>query len=184
MKIVNRVLIKKLDLKTQKNHNNPRMVYMNKNLLILPLVAAVIILIFPFIVYSGDKIMIITTTSMLPVLYPNDMIIVKPATVAQVQEGDIIAFNTHMEIGIVAHRAIAIYDNHGEMVIDTKGDNNESEDPWYVTDDDLIGLVDTIIPKLGILLVAPVRFALVAVIIISALSLLKDKLTENKKKET
>ena len=121
---------------------------MNKNLLIIPLVAAVIILIFPFVAYSGDQIMIVTTTSMLPVLYPNDLIIVEPANVADVQEGDIIAFQTHMDIGIVAHRAIAIYDNHGTLAIDTKGDNNESEDPWYVTDDDLIGIVDKVIPKI------------------------------------
>ena len=155
---------------------------MNKNLLIIPLVAAVIVLIFPFVFFYGNQIMIITTTSMLPVLYPNDMIVVKPATVQDVSEGDIIAFDSHMEMGIVAHRAIAIYDHKGEMVIDTKGDNNESEDPWFVTDNDLIGIVDKTIPKLGILLVAPVRYALVAVIIISAISMLKDHLTESKKR--
>ena len=39
-----------------------------KNLLIVPLVISVLVLIFPFVVFAGDHIMVITTTSMLPVL--------------------------------------------------------------------------------------------------------------------
>ena len=156
---------------------------MNKNLLVIPLVAAVLVLIFPFVVLSGDNIMVTTTISMLPVLNPNDMIIVESTSIDEIKEGDIIAFDSHMEMGIVAHRVIEISEKDGEIVADTKGDNNEEPDPWYVTDDDLIGKVKNIIPIFGIVLVGPVRFALVAVIIISAVSLMKDYLTENKSKK-
>ena len=156
---------------------------MNKNLLIIPLVAAVLVLIFPFIAFFGDHIMVITTISMLPVLKPNDMIVVEQSSVNQINEGDIIAFDSHMDMGIVAHRAIAIYEKDGEIAIDTKGDNNEHEDRWYVTDKDLIGKVKNIIPMFGILLVGPVRYTLVAIIIISAVSMMKDYITENKSKK-
>ena len=153
---------------------------MNKNLLIIPLVVAVMVLIFPFVAFFGDSIMVTTTTSMLPVLNPNDMIIVESASIDEIKEGDIIAFDSHQEMGIVAHRVIEVFERGGSTVVDTKGDNNEKPDPWYVTDDDLIGKVKSIIPVFGIVLVGPVRFALVAVIIISAVSMMKDYLTENK----
>ena len=156
---------------------------MNKNLLTIPLVVAVLVLIFPFVVFSGDSIMVTTTISMLPVLNPNDMIVVESASIDELKEGDIIAFDSHQEIGIIAHRVIEVFEKDGSIVVDTKGDNNENPDPWYVTDDDLIGKVKNIIPMFGIVLVGPVRFALVAVIIISAVSLMKDYLTENKSKK-
>ncbi len=69
------------------------------------------------------------------------------------------------------------------MAVDTKGDNNEKSDPWYVTDDDLIGKVKNIIPVFGIVLVGLVRFVLVAVIAIFAISMMKDYLTENRSKK-
>ena len=156
---------------------------MNKNLLIIPLVVAVLVLIFPFVAFFGDDIMVTTTISMLPVLNPNDMIVVESASIDELKEGDIIAFDSHQEIGIIAHRVIEVFEKDGEIVVDTKGDNNEKPDPWYVTDDDLIGKVKNIIPMFGIVLVGPVRFALVAVIIISAISMMKDHLTENKSKK-
>ena len=156
---------------------------MNKNILIIPLVVAVLVLIFPFVAFFGDSIMVTTTTSMLPVLNPNDMIIVEFSSIDELNEGDIIAFDSHQKMGIVAHRVIEIFEKDGQTVVDTKGDNNEKPDPWYVTDDDLIGKVKNIIPWFGIVLVGPVRYALVAVIIISAISMMKDHFTENKLKK-
>ena len=156
---------------------------MNKNLLIIPLLVATLVLIFPFVAFYGDNIMVTTTTSMLPALKPNDMIVVENSSIDQIKEGDIIAFDSHMDMGIIAHRAIEVFEEDGQTKINTKGDNNEKPDPWHVTDDDLIGKVKNIIPVFGILLVGPVRYALVAVIIISAISMMKDYITENKKKD-
>ena len=156
---------------------------MNKNLLIIPLLVATLVLIFPFVAFYGDNIMVTTTTSMLPALKPNDLIVVENSTIDQIKEGDIIAFDSHMEMGIIAHRAIEVFEEDGQTKINTKGDNNEKPDSWHVTDNDLIGKVKNIIPVFGILLVGPVRYALVAVIIISAISMMKDYITENKKKD-
>ena len=127
--------------------------------------------------------MVITTISMLPVLKPNDMIIVKQVSIDEIKEGDIIAFDSHQDMGIIAHRVIEVFEKDGQTVVDTKGDNNEKPDPWYVADDDLIGKVKSIIPVFGIVLVGPVRFVLVAVIIISAISMMKDIITENRSKK-
>lgn len=153
---------------------------MNKNLLVIPLVAAVAFLIFPFVAYYGNQIMVITSTSMEPVLKPNDLIVVEKASVAQIEQGDIIAFDSHTEIGVVAHRAIEVYEHDGDLVIDTKGDNAENEDPWRVTDDDLIGKVKDVIPTVGILLVGPIRLTLAAIIIITAFSMLKEQFSQRK----
>jgi len=155
---------------------------MNKIIIIVPLVVATLFLIFPFIAYYGNNIMVITSDSMLPALKPNDVIVVKPSKIGDVNEGDIIAFDSHMHgIGIIAHRAIAVDDDDGIIGLHTKGDNNRDADPWIVHDEDLIGIVIEVMPTFGILLIDPVRYSLVAVIIITAVSLLREVTTESKK---
>ena len=97
----------------QKNHQINK-APMNKMYLVIPLVVAVSFLIFPFIAYYGNEIMVVTSTSMLPVLKPNDLIIVEPATIDQIKVGDIITFDSHMEDwGIIAHRAIELTEIDG-----------------------------------------------------------------------
>lgn len=155
---------------------------MNKAIIIVPLVVAVGILIFPFVAYFGNNIMVVTSDSMFPALKPNDLIIVKPSKIQDVKQGDIIAFDSHMHgIGIISHRAIAVADDDGIIGLDTKGDNNRDADPWTVHDEDLIGIVIDVIPAFGILLIEPVRYSLVAVIIITAVSLLWETMSESKK---
>ena len=154
---------------------------MNKSYITIPLLVAVGFLIFPFVAYYGNTIMVVTSDSMLPTLKPHDLIIVKEANIDEVQVGDIITFDSHKKgIGIIAHRAIAIEDDDGQIGIDTRGDNSEKQDPWTVHEEDLVGVVIDVIPKMGIFLIDPVRYSLVAVIIITAISLLKDITSETK----
>jgi len=148
---------------------------MNKTIIAIPLVVAVGVLIFPFVAYFGNNIMVVTSDSMVPILKPNDLIIVKPSKIEEVKQNDIIAFDSHMHgIGIIAHRAIQVADDEGVIGIDTKGDNNSKQDPWTVHDEDLIGIVINVIPAFGILFIEPVRYSLVVVIIITAISLLHE----------
>ncbi len=154
---------------------------MNKAYIIAPLAASVAFLIFPFVIYYGNAIMVITSDSMLPVLKPYDLIIVERTSIDQIEVGDIIAFDSHIEgLGIIAHRAVEIFDDNGEIGIDTQGDNNDSRDPWVVHDVDLIGKVTDIVPTMGIFLIDPVRYAIVAVIVITAISLLWEISTKAK----
>ena len=154
---------------------------LNNNLLLIPLVIALAVLIFPFVAYYGNQVMVISSTSMLPVLQPNDLIIVESVTTNQIKEGDIITFESHMEFGIVAHRAVGFHEEHGEILIATKGDNIEEPDSWLVSDEDIIGKVIEIIPKMGILLVDPVRYSLIAVIAITSIFMLKESLESKSK---
>lgn len=152
---------------------------MNKAYIIVPLAVSVAFLIFPFLLYYGNTIMVVTSDSMLPTLEPYDLIIVEKTNIDQIQVGDIIAFDTHVEgLGIVAHRAVEVFNENGNIGIDTKGDNVESPDPWIVHDEDLIGRVKEVVPKMGIFLIEPVRYAIVAVIIITAISLLYEVTTK------
>jgi len=153
----------------------------NKAYVIVPLVLAVAFLIFPFVLYSGNMIMVVTSDSMLPALKPYDMIVVKRVGIDKVSAGDIIAFDSHIEgIGIIAHRAIEIFDDHGKIGISTKGDNVEEPDGWVVHDEDLIGKVVSSVPSMGVFLIEPVRYGIVAVIVITAISLLHEVMAKPK----
>ena len=95
--------------------------------------------------------------------------------------GDIIVFNSHVEeIGIVAHRAIEKFDDNGKIAINTQGDNVGEADTWVVHEEDLIGKVEGNISYIGILLVEPIRYTLVIIIIVTAISLLREITSETK----
>lgn len=151
---------------------------MNNNFFAIPIIVIIGILIFPFVAFYGNDILIITSTSMQPVLHPNDLIIVENIPIDQVSNGDIITFESHMEFGIVAHRVIEIHDEFDHISLSTKGDNIQHPDPWLVTENDFIGKVVHIIPDVGILLSGPVRFTLIIGIIIMSFVLLKDSFSK------
>ena len=154
---------------------------MNRTLIVGVLITSVIFLIFPFLLYHGNDIMVVTSDSMIPTLYPNDLLIVQMIGIYKIIVGDIIVFNTHVEdFGIVAHRAIEKFDDNGRIAINTQGDNVDEVDTWVVHDEDLIGKVTGHISFIGILLIEPVRYTLVAIIIITAISLLKEITSETK----
>jgi len=153
----------------------------NKAYVIVPLVVAVTFLIFPFVLYSGKMIMVVTSDSMLPTLKPYDMIVVQKVPIDKVRIGDIIAFDSHLEgIDIVAHRAIEVFNDNGKVGISTKGDNVEGPDGWVVHDEDFIGKVVSIVPSMGVFLVEPVRYGIVAVIVITAISLFREVMAKPK----
>ena len=154
---------------------------MNRTLIVGVLITSVIFLIFPFLLYHGNDIMVVTSDSMIPTLYPNDLLIVQRTEIDKIIVGDIIVFDSHVEdIGVVAHRAIEKFDDNGRIAINTQGDNVDEVDTWVVHDEDLIGKVTGHISFIGILLIEPVRYTLVAIIIITAISLLKEITSETK----
>ena len=159
---------------------------MNKTLIVIGLLISVTLLILPFILYYGNEILVVTSDSMIPTLKPNDLLIVQRTEIDKIMVGDIIVFNSHIEgIGIVAHRAIEKFEDNGKIAINTQGDNVDEADAWVVHEEDLIGKVEGNIPHIGILLVEPVRYTLVIIIIVTAISLLhvitsETKLQKNK----
>lgn len=138
-------------------------------------------MIFPFLLFYEDQIMVITSTSMLPALKLNDLIVIESTTIDKIKKNDIIMFESHTDIGIVTHRTLNIYEKYGELVIDTKGDNVPEKDRWIVKNEDFIGKAIDVIPYFGILFVGPVKFTLVAIVIIIALFELRNFMYYNKK---
>ena len=155
-------------------------------IIIISLIISVIFLSFPFVLYYGNDIMVVTSDSMIPTLKPNDLLIVQRDGINKINVNDIIVFNSHIEdIGIVAHRAIEKFDDNGKIGIKTQGDNVNEADTWVVHDEDLIGKVAEHISFIGILLIEPVRYTLVIIIVVTVISLLieiiaKTKLQKNK----
>ena len=151
---------------------------MKKPLLAIPLGVAIILLIYPFAVYSGSQILVVSSDSMFPTLKPNDIIIVEPVGIDEINQGDIIAFDSHTEgIGIISHRAIEIFvQADGKIGIDTQGDHLDEPDLWTVLDEDLVGLVTDVNPDSAILLAEPVRYLLVAVIVVTGVLLVRESI--------
>lgn len=150
-------------------------------LVVIGLVVSATLLILPFALYYGNDIMIVTSDSMMPTLMPNDLLIVQRTGINDILVNDIIVFDSHIEeIGIVAHRAIEKFDDNGKSAINTQGDNVSEPDGWAVHDEDLIGKVVNHVSFIGILFVEPVRYTLIAIIIITAIYLLKDSISETK----
>jgi len=150
---------------------------MKKIYFAIPLGVAIILVIYPFAVYSGSQIMTVSSDSMVPALKPNDIIIVEPVGIDEINKGDIIAFDSHTEgIGIIAHRAIEIFESEGETGIDTQGDHLDEPDLWIVYEEDLVGLVTDVNPDSAILLAEPVRYLLVAIIVVTGVFLARESI--------
>ncbi len=91
----------------------------------------------------GYKGYIITTDSMSPTFSVGDVIIVKKANYNYLNKGDIITFRKDTEV--ITHRIV----NKVETGYVTKGDNNNIEDMFIVTSDEILGLKVFKIPALG-----------------------------------
>jgi len=154
---------------------------MNKVYITIPLAVAVCFLILPFVIYYENDIMVVTSDSMIPTLMPHDLIIVQKTTLEEINVGDIIAFDTHIPgMGIVAHRTIDKFEDEDTIGISTQGDNVSEPDTWTVHEENLIGKIIDVVPIIGVFLIDPVRYSLVAVIIITSISLLKESISEEK----
>ena len=96
---------------------------------------------------------VILTGSMEPVIFPGDIVLIKKLSseeeIYKLKAGDIINFK--MEDITITHRIEeVIKDEAGNLSFVTKGDNNDSRDSWIVGPNDLKGIVENIVPKIGI----------------------------------
>jgi signal peptidase I len=96
---------------------------------------------------SGHRYFIVQTPSMGETAPVGTLVLDSPATVAKLAVGDIISFHPPTSPKqVYTHRIVAISDAGG---ITTRGDINGVDDPWVVTNADLIGEVTTILPHVG-----------------------------------
>ena len=92
----------------------------------------------------------ILTYSMDPVFTRGDAVVIKKMDALEkksLQKDDIIQYKR--KDTMVIHRIIDIVDDDGERGYILKGDNNDSKDPFIVYDNQIVGKVTLIIPKVG-----------------------------------
>lgn len=92
----------------------------------------------PFIVLSG---------SMENEIYSGDLVIVKEVDTEIIKENDIIAFKNGDLV--TTHRVVELVKENGEIKYKTKGDNNNIEDNGLVSQNQVEGLYQFKISKLG-----------------------------------
>lgn len=96
---------------------------------------------------------VILTGSMEPLIFPGDVVIIRKLSteeeIYKLKAGDIINFKRE-DITITHRIEEVIKDEADNLSFITKGDNNDSHDPWIVVPNDLKGIVENVIPKVGL----------------------------------
>lgn len=92
----------------------------------------------PFIVLSG---------SMETEIYSGDIAVVKEVDINEINKNDIIAFKDGNVV--ITHRVIDIIEENGTIKYKTKGDNNNVEDNGYVLAEQVEGIYQFKIRRLG-----------------------------------
>lgn len=122
-----------------------------KSKLAIPItVIAVSIMLFVVMVVSNQFYIgsyVIATESMTGELNKGDVAISIKYTDQPILEGQVIAFEQSERV--VVHRVVKIEVINGQRRYYTKGDANEGVDSGYITDSNIVGLVDNKIPFLG-----------------------------------
>jgi signal peptidase I len=100
----------------------------------------------------GYRTMTMLTASMAPEIEPGDITVVTPLAVEDVTEGMVIAYNIPIDDHrVVSHRVVEVErGENGSVTVQTKGDNNDSVDPWKATlQGDTAWQVRAVVPEVG-----------------------------------
>ena len=132
---------------TQQHNSNKSIV--SSGVLLVIAVALLWFVVGVFPVYPS----VVLTGSMEPGMFPGDVVliekIVSKEKVYSLKTDDIINFQR--EDVNITHRIIAVhYDQAGNISFETKGDNNSTVDPVLVMPNDINGIVNKTIPKIGL----------------------------------
>lgn len=98
----------------------------------------------------GERLLSVQTASMVPTFRPGDALVVQPATMQQVQVGDVVSFQSPRDARIlVSHRVISI--DHHNAKATTAGDGLHEPDP-PIAASQIIGRATAVAPRLGSIL--------------------------------
>lgn len=120
-----------------------------KRILLLTLTGALAALLFYFAA-RYIKIYNVATSSMESVIKAGSIVVVLKTQ--RVKLGDIITYQTPQNTEPVTHRIIKVQNIHGKTFFITKGENNTTEDPYPISQEELIGKVILALPYLGAIL--------------------------------
>lgn len=138
------------------------------------LVAMVLLLAAPRLV--GGQSFAVLSDSMHGAVDTGDEVVVLPHAAAEIERGQIVAFDDPNGSGrLFQHRVLSVVP-HGEALrVTTKGDANNVSETWQVDRDGEVGRVVAVVPKLGYVLdriASPLGTRLLVVIPALALMLL------------
>ncbi|WP_135364410.1 signal peptidase I [Halosimplex halophilum] len=120
------------------------------------LVALLVAAVVPFVVFAVPQVVgaeasyVVLSGSMEPAISPGDVVIVDDVSPAAISAGDVITFGGGSTEPPTTHRVIGVEREAGELVFETKGDNNQAPDPERVSAGELTGRVmEPSLPGLG-----------------------------------
>lgn len=116
----------------------------------LPLLLFIVIFIGFVIGFFEYKPVAIMSNSMKPIFSRGDMVIIQKIDKKDIQKltiGDIIEYR--LDNHIIVHRIIEKKEKNKKLIFKTKGDNNNAPDTKYVSEEQIIGLVKFVAPKIG-----------------------------------
>ena len=97
---------------------------------------------------SGGELLAVRTGSMRPSIEPGDLIVTRGVDPRTVKKGDVITFRVPSEDNtLVTHRVVKVADNGNKFT--TKGDANDTVDPFETTAKDVLGTEWFSVPKVG-----------------------------------
>lgn len=88
--------------------------------------------------YFGYRPVVVVSGSMEPALRTNGISIIKKVSIQEIDKGDIVMYISKNNVPVM-HRVIAFTEINGRRALITKGDANEQEDFYPVTEDMLCG---------------------------------------------
>lgn len=115
---------------------------------------AVVIIFTATLIYTQQLVpLIVLSGSMVPYIYPGDVILVKKVSPEDVQVGDVICFKSPSrgERVLITHRVVNVSALDGELIFKTKGDALEEADRFNVSAEDVVGKPVLLIPLIGYL---------------------------------
>ena len=101
-----------------------------------------------YIQWNSNNLIRIETGSMEPTLNIGDVVMMEKVSGEEIfadpVNGDIIVFypRTQNPDYLVVHRAIEKFFEEGEWIFRTKGDANTSQDPWHISEKQVVGKVN------------------------------------------
>lgn len=96
------------------------------------------------------RVLPVLTGSMQPMIDPGDLVVTTPKPVREVRSGDVIVFHPPGDDDLVVHRVVDVSKGASGPTIRTKGDDNDSVDPWNAElQGEVAWEVSRVIPKVG-----------------------------------
>ena len=129
----------------------------------------------------GFRQYIVATGSMEPKYNVGDLIIIRESPEEEIKIGDIINYISENGTDTITHRVTDIIEKDGQTYYQTKGDNNNTEDPELVKYRQVKGKLVFKISKLGTIITNLLTGTGIAILfVVILLSYLRDKNKEEK----